>query len=211
MTEGEWHVCRDPVTMLDFLRTRGTPSPRKLRLFAVACSRRSWDHLDDLGRAAVELAEQYADDLTGSEELRAARLACKNASDNAAWYAAASSPVVAARNAALSAQAGLDPAVEPGVQADLLRCIFGTPSQSVLAINPGWVAWNDKQLQSVAQAIYQERAFDQYLALARLLEQAGCADVELLGHLRGGGPHARGCWCLDRLLHKTDLPDRSFG
>lgn len=130
MTDCEWRVCRNPLPMLELLRTSDRACPRKLRLFAVACSRRVWDRLDDLGRAAVELAEQYADDLTGPEELRAARLACKNAGDNAAWYAAASSPVVAARNAALSAQAGTDPAVEPGVQADLLRCIFGTPIRS---------------------------------------------------------------------------------
>jgi hypothetical protein len=30
--------------------------------------------------------------------------------------------------------------------------------------------------------------------LADALEEAGCADADLLRHLRGPGPHVRGCW-----------------
>jgi hypothetical protein len=36
--------------------------------------------------------------------------------------------------------------------------------------------------------------------LADALEEAGCDDADLLGHLRGPGPHAHGCWALDLLL-----------
>jgi hypothetical protein len=38
--------------------------------------------------------------------------------------------------------------------------------------------------------------------LADALEEAGCADPDLLGHLRGPGPHVRGCWAVDLLLGK---------
>jgi hypothetical protein len=38
--------------------------------------------------------------------------------------------------------------------------------------------------------------------LADALEEAGCLDDVLLGHLRGGGPHVRGCWAMDLLLAK---------
>ena len=38
--------------------------------------------------------------------------------------------------------------------------------------------------------------------LADALEEAGCSDDELLGHLRGPGPHVRGCWALDLILGK---------
>jgi hypothetical protein len=31
---------------------------------------------------------------------------------------------------------------------------------------------------------------------------AGCSDAEMLGHLRGPGPHIRGCWLLDSILGK---------
>src|ERR1700732_583186 len=100
MTETDWLASIDPMPMLEFLH--GKLSDRKMRLFGVACSRRIWDQIDVLGRAAAETAEQFADGLVGSEVLRAARLACKSAGQSAAWYAAASSAVIAARNAALS-------------------------------------------------------------------------------------------------------------
>jgi hypothetical protein len=60
MTESQWQTCTDPAPMLAFLRRRA--SERKLRLFAVACSRRML-HLvtDDFGRQAVALAERLAE------------------------------------------------------------------------------------------------------------------------------------------------------
>jgi len=198
MTEAEWLLCRDPLTMLDFLRSCGAASDRQLRLFGVACSRRVWDRLDDLGRAAVELAEQFADGLTGPEELRAARLACKSAGESAAWYAAASSPVVAARNAVLSAQSAPHSSQECAVQADLLRDIVGNPFRAPPAVEP---AWKDGRVISLAGAIYEERDFSsaRMRLLADALEQAGCGDEELLGHCRRQGIHCRGCFVVDLL------------
>ena len=38
--------------------------------------------------------------------------------------------------------------------------------------------------------------------LADALEDAGCTDAGLLGHLRGPGPHVRGCWAVDLLIGK---------
>jgi hypothetical protein len=38
--------------------------------------------------------------------------------------------------------------------------------------------------------------------LADALEDAGCDDRALLGHLRGPGPHVGGCWALDLILGK---------
>ena len=105
MTEAEWLECADPQPMLKFLS--GKASSRKLRLFAVACSRRAWSFIDALGRAAVDVAENFADGLAGPEELRAARLACQGAGGQASWYAAATNPLIAARNAARSAQSGV--------------------------------------------------------------------------------------------------------
>jgi hypothetical protein len=34
------------------------------------------------------------------------------------------------------------------------------------------------------------------------LEEAGCYNTDLLGHLGGPGPHARGCWAVDLILSK---------
>jgi hypothetical protein len=39
--------------------------------------------------------------------------------------------------------------------------------------------------------------------LADMLEEAGCCDADLLGHLRAAGPHVRGCWPLDALMGRS--------
>jgi hypothetical protein len=39
--------------------------------------------------------------------------------------------------------------------------------------------------------------------LADALEESGCTDADILTHLRGPGPHVRGCWCVDLLLNKS--------
>jgi hypothetical protein len=60
MTEAEWNVCRDPITMLDFLRASGKASDRKWRLFACACCRHVWDRFPDpRNRDLVAAAEEY--------------------------------------------------------------------------------------------------------------------------------------------------------
>jgi hypothetical protein len=54
----------------------------------------------------------------------------------------------------------------------------------------------------LAQAIYDERAFDRLPILADALLDAGCDNEELLAHLRSEGPHVRGCWAVDLILGK---------
>jgi hypothetical protein len=71
MTEAEWVACTDPQKMLEFLHERS--SPRKMRLFACACSRAVWRCMtDERGRWAVEVAERFADDGATVEEMKAA-------------------------------------------------------------------------------------------------------------------------------------------
>ena len=203
MTEQEWQAASEPQALLQFLASNGKASDRKLRLFAVACSRRMWDRTDDLGRNAVEAAENFADGSTGPEELRAARLACQGAGGQAAWYAAATNPAIAARNAARSAQAG---AATLGTEADellaqtiLLREIFANPFRPLSNDQ----AWLMPDLAKLAQAIYDSRAFDRMPKLADALEKAGCITEEILGHCRGSGPHVRGCWVVDIVLGRA--------
>ncbi len=86
--------------------------------------------------------------------------------------------------------------------ADLVRDILGNPFQSVSVI-PVWLAWNDGALAKIAQAIYDERAFDRMPILADALEDAGCGNVDILRHCREPGEHVRGCWVIDLLLGKT--------
>jgi hypothetical protein len=86
----------------------------------------------------------------------------------------------------------------PARQADLLRELIGNPFRPV-ALGP---AQRTPTVASLAAAIYEESAFDRLPILADALEDAGCADRALLDHLRGGGPHVRGCWALDLILGK---------
>jgi hypothetical protein len=204
MTEHEWQAACQPQAMLEFLQKSGRGSNRKLRLFAVACARRVWEWIDGPGRAAVDSAERFADGLAGPEELRAARLACQGAGGQAAWYAAATNPTIAARNAARSAQTGVANNALPGsetaellAQAALLQDIFGPILFRPLAVDPSWLTPAVVQL---ARATYEDRSFDRMSKLADALEGAGCTDADLLGHCRGSRPHARGCWAVDLVL-----------
>jgi hypothetical protein len=52
----------------------------------------------------------------------------------------------------------------------------------------------------LALDVYRDRAFDRLPILADALEDAGCTNSEVLGHLRGPGPHVRGCWAVDLVL-----------
>jgi hypothetical protein len=94
------------------------------------------------------------------------------------------------------------------MQCDLLRDIFGNPFRPV-TIPPAWLTWNDATVVRLAQAAYDERHMPagtldhgRLAVLTDALEEAGCTDAEILGHLRGTGPHVRGCWAVDLLLRK---------
>jgi hypothetical protein len=97
-------------------------------------------------------------------------------------------------------------AVEPAerrAQTELLRDLFGPLPFRAVAIDPAWLAWGGGTVVKLAAAAYDERAFDRLPILADALEEAGCADEAVLAHLRGPGPHVRGCWALDLLLGKA--------
>jgi hypothetical protein len=79
----------------------------------------------------------------------------------------------------------------------LIHDVVGNPFRPV--IDDGWLIATVTQL---ALAIYAERAFDRLPMLADRLEDAGCTAQLVLDHLRGSGPHARGCWGLDLALGK---------
>jgi hypothetical protein len=220
MDEAEWQTCNDLAAMLEFLR--GKASERKLRLFACACCRRIWHFLSDKrSQLAVEVGEKCADGKTTDEEqFNAYEAACAAKYD--AWcvaYENGDFPAVAASyvlghdpSAALVASTtvlvGDDPRgrkpKEMAFQGNLLRDIFGNPFRPV-AIDPACRA----AVTNLATAAYEERHLpaghldpDRQAVLADALEDAGCTDADILGHLRDPGPHVRGCWVLDLLLGK---------
>jgi hypothetical protein len=229
ITEEEWLAAEEPALMLRFLQAHGKASVRKLRLFAVECCRHVWHVFEDQrSRVAVEVAERYADGLANLEELAAAQAAVIQrrfgymsrpenllvgeaylVPDRLAELAIAVAQEAVGlfatylwyhpqepdcRDAFLSGQKQA-----PFEQAVIVRDIFGNPFQLPASFDP---ALRTPKVVRLAQEIYDTRSFDRLPVLADALAEAGCNDADLLGHLRGSGPHVCGCWALDVILSK---------
>ena len=80
----------------------------------------------------------------------------------------------------------------------LLRCVFGNPFRPV-SLEPACLT---SPVVAIAQSMYESRDFSAMPILADALQDAGCEDEGILGHCRSDGPHARGCWVIDRILGK---------
>jgi hypothetical protein len=230
MNEADWLTTREPGGMLATLFQRGYhtrpdgPSAAGLRLFACACCRGIWDLLPDPRlQDAVEVAERYALGQCGDRDLRDAHEQASralwrlgpgghgyHAAQAACWAsipAASESAVVGMARHAAELSAGAwrqaNPTPVPGPvcswQADLLREIFGNPFRPA-AIDPAWLAREDRAVARLAGIIHADGAFDTMPILADALEEAGCADQAILAHCRGAGGHVRGCWVLGLLL-----------
>jgi hypothetical protein len=91
-------------------------------------------------------------------------------------------------------------------QCELLRELIGNPFRPV-SLDP---AWQTAAVFALAQAAYDNRILPagtleplRLAILADALEEAGCTEQAILDHLRGSGPHVRGCWALDAVLGKN--------
>jgi hypothetical protein len=217
MTQIEWNSCIDPQKMLAFLRRSGRATDRKLRLFAVACCRSIWPVLTDpRSRTLMNTTEQFADGVVTREEWDEARrrhthiyvgggFAVEAAAYANAWQAAQGTP---RRLEQVTMRAGRwGSRCRPEV---LLRDSFGPHPFREVAIDPPLLSWNDTTVVKLAQAAYDNRLRPEgtldngrLAILADALEEAGCTDAEVLGHLRRPGPHVWGCWVLDPILGKS--------
>lgn len=228
MTRDQWNQCQSPQEMLAWLRREGRVSDRKGRLFAAACCRLVWGALTHArDRQAVEVAERYADGQATEKERRVTHAAAgkrRTASfmaggalgdyqDVVGFETKREGPVsgefaaqVAVYYLTEAAKAAdLDAAAAKWNACDLLRDIFN-PFQPGTPVSP----WRSESVLNLAAASYEERSLPsghleptRLALLADSLEDARCDDAELLGHLRGTGPHYRGCWGLDVVLSKT--------
>jgi hypothetical protein len=83
--------------------------------------------------------------------------------------------------------------------ADHIRCVFGNPFCPVTFDS----AWRTEAVVGLARGMYESRDFSPMPVLADALEDAGCADPDVLTHCRGPGSHVRGCWVVDLILGKA--------
>lgn len=75
-----------------------------------------------------------------------------------------------------------------------------------LLIPAGWLEFHGGFVAGLARSIYDQHRFDEFPVLADALEEAGCHESVVLGHLREDGTHVRGCWALDLLVGKAVSP-----
>jgi hypothetical protein len=193
-----------------------------MRLFACGCCRELWHLLpDSRSRVAVEVAERFADGEATEDELRQTCHIAQgpfNESNqtelaSAAYVAWCSAdPIFANLGASQAAGRHFLPSTG-AVRAAVLRDIIGNPFRPRPPRGrkaarlwgkelDSWLSWDDGTALKLAQAIYDDRAFDHLPILADALEEAGCTDPAILAHCRGPGPHVRGCWVVDLLLGK---------
>jgi hypothetical protein len=226
MTEEEWLAGEDPEKLLE--EGGAKFGPRKLLLFGCTCCRLlKWRFTDPRSWAVVEVAERFADEEATWEELRevasqASATWHRTSSDRTTHAGRVTAMAVglfgqalladdlcaavvldAVKRLASGVRLGLKRSRGP--QANLLRDIFGSPFRPIAVDR----AWSTADATSLAQASYDERALPSgHLEPARLailadaLEEAGCTDRDILDHLRGPGPHVRGCWALDLALSR---------
>jgi len=219
MIEVEWLACdgEDTGGMQEFLAGKG--SDRKLRLFAVACCRRIEHHCSDpRSRRALEFAERDADGEVSASDVfevwRDAERVVDEVLDlpedqltDTLYYASLAAhwcvlpfdqnrnAVEVCSHAAFYAQRTADLSTERWFQAKLLCDVLGP--EPALKVDPAWLT---STVVALTQGIYAEKAFDRLPILADALEEAGCTAAAILGHLRGPGPHVRGCFVLDLVL-----------
>jgi hypothetical protein len=219
-------TCEDPIYGGTSIHTRARPlvSDRKLRLFACASVR----HVPSENRTApakrqtlrlIASAERMADG-------RPYRLSSK------CWLLKPQGIVVAVNalgpfydddnRIALSL-------ADHAIQASLLREVVGNPFRPPIVLDDEWLT---PTVLKMARSAYNHHDWDALPVLADALEDAGCPlewcphcghrpkltrceyticvahnvllDAHpLLHHLRGPGPHVRGCWALDLILGKS--------
>ncbi len=172
----------------------------------------------DAAIRACRAATLYADGYETTGHLEAARWRCRRVCDDATmhshkgtcgrWAASLGAMVChpSAGGAVMRVATELfrHPTVNP---ARALRCVYGPlwAEGPYLARLGAWMDYNGRLAVRQASDIYRgngddRQAAEAYLVLADTLEEAGCTDAVVLGHLCDDEVHAVGCWVIDGLL-----------
>jgi hypothetical protein len=200
VTEQEWLTSAHPLRLLDHVGAR--LDERRTFLVSAACFRRHWERLPEVCRDWARTAEAAAEGKATRQELDDAFESVEAALNefgppgefvallDMAWGMwTAEWPILD--------EGDQDPAwlAERQAQADLVREVFGNPFRPVV-VQP---AWRTEKVLALARAA-DAGAFATLPELADALTAVGCTNADLLGHLRGPGPHVHGCWAIGLLL-----------
>jgi hypothetical protein len=228
VTEADWASCPHAGALIDYVNQMDRISRRKFFLAGAACVRRVWNLLSRESRAAVEAAEQYADGRLSEDELclihaaaeaayrqwpeddprflaglAVTRLSCdprrNHGNAEHTMYVAVFVPETVGLMTGAPRQSDAWAAAwktEMRALADVYRCVLGNPFRPRF-LDP---RCRTEAVLSLARGVYESRDFAAAPVLADALEEAECGFPDLLGHCRGSGPHARGCWAVDLVL-----------
>jgi hypothetical protein len=205
-TEADWLGLISAQAMLSWFRVKGKAKERNLRLFAAACCR--WFNLQEYqGRRvapAVELIERLAE--AEGIALPDADHCPLHATD--AWQAAERCATWAFEDVCAGlARHGWSEEFKrvDGVLRHLIRDVLGNPFR-LLVIDADFLEANGGEIVRLTWAAFEHLSWRGSLdnlrlsVLADALEESGCTNADLVEHLRGWGPHFRGCCALDALL-----------
>ncbi len=204
------------------------PQPRQSRLYLIACARHAWERLPGVCRAVVTLAERVygrrAIDNTLHEQVypHAENLThCRGEAEDVNAIGRALVELGLAAEAEVWTETDIAPEAWLGFahlayfpfsrllpyyrhipvelhSTHFIHEIFGNPFRRALPLDSRWQT--DTVIQ-LAQEAEETCNFSLLPILADALQDAGCDRVDVLDHLRHGGPHARGCWALELVLH----------
>jgi hypothetical protein len=214
MTEDQWLACIDSGAFVcsgllpPHLASWG--GARKSRLIACGwCRLHSAELPDERSRRVVDAGEAYAEGLISETELLAAYLAAEGATRQGieghwrtvAWANSCAHPLDSSAWVSAVAYSDHDKTDRAAIAA-LIQEISGNPFCPVM-LAP---SHRTPTIVSLARAVYDERQLPsgeldphRLAVLADSLEEIG-APPELVAHLRGPGPHVRGCLAVDLCL-----------
>jgi hypothetical protein len=199
---------------------------RLARLYLAACARKHWEYLPWPCRRLVEWAEECADDprrVTGPAADLAELLPGRDgmADDWADLTAAVrlhagGTPTPArrpfrnpdhwqqvARTISFIYYRTMPPfqlIAAGNHNADYVRDLFAPVKRRI----PRGSAWRTTQAIGLAETMYKSGRLDRMPILADAMEEAGCADADVLRHCRDDtARHVRGCWVVDLVLGKA--------
>jgi hypothetical protein len=205
-----WHLLADErgrtaVEVAERFAERAATARELVAAWAAAAAAAGDDPGGTAARNAIANAAMAAESAAGEDAWAVARDASCWAVLAAGWFAVAEIP-------GGSPDAWGDGRIRTAAekkQCQLLRDLFGNPFTD-MTIDPAWQSWNDRTVVRLAVAAYDNRQMPQGLLdnvrlaiLADALEEAGCGDEMILGHLRAGGEHLRGCHVLDAILARS--------
>ena len=232
MTEAEWLACEDRHKQFTSL-ARKVSERQMWLLACAGVRTLWHLLRDGDSRRTVELAERYADGLADARELArgwdnaadAAAQAGRRAVPLDAIEEASVQPrcdagflydtddIIAAAHylaACTAAKSGLDAAYSmalhwPGPSertgwVDLLLCVVGPAPFRRVSLKSKWLT---STVVTLASQMYESRDFGAMPILADALQDAGCANDDILDHCRDPKQvHVRGCWVVDLVLGK---------